>query len=108
MVNIDKLPKSIKYNGNVYFLDLHVTAWNKLCVSYKYEGGPKRAIEKKIERFILSQVVEPGMNWDDIPIIEIPSKVTDIFDVPDYDFAFTYLDVRLKKALRENSVKLYK
>lgn len=108
MVNIDKLPKSIEYNGNVYFLNLHVTAWNKLCVSYKYEGGPKRAIEKKIEYLILSQVVEPDMNIDDVKVIEISSKVTDIFDVPDSDLAFTYLDVRLKKALRENSVKLYK
>jgi len=108
MINIDKLPKSIKYTGALYFLNLHVTAFNKICVCYQYAFSPKEAHERKIEYNILSQVVEPDMKWDDIPIIEIPSKVTDIFDVPDYDSAFTYLDVRLKKALCENIVELYK
>lgn len=108
MVNIDKLPKSIKYNGETYFLDMHVTAFNKLCICYQYAFSPREAHEKKIEYNILSQVVEPDMKLDDIPVIEISSKVTDIFDVPDYDLAFTYLDVRLKKALRENAVELYK
>ena len=59
MINIDSLPKSIERNGEIYTLDMHVTMWNKLCVSYKYSGGPKDATEKKIEYFILSQVVEP-------------------------------------------------
>ena len=49
MVNIDSLPKSIEYNDNVYMLNMHVTAWNKLCICYQYIFGPKDALEKKIE-----------------------------------------------------------
>lgn len=108
MISIDSLPKSIKYNDEIYMLDMHVTAWNKLCISYKYEGGPKRAIEKKIEYFILSQVVEPKMNIDKIKVIEKTSNVEDIFDVPDSELAFDYLSVRLNQALRHNLVELYK
>lgn len=103
MVNIDSLPKSIEYNGNVYMLDLHITAWNKLCVSYKYEGGSKRAIEKKIEYFILSQVVEP-----DCKEIRQTDKVIDIVDVKSWEQAFDVLSARLNTALANGRVKIYK
>ena len=103
MINIDSLPKSIEYNGNVYTLDLHITAWNKLCVSYKYEGGPKRAIEKKIECFIMSQVVEP-----DCKEIEYSDKVTDIVDVWSWELAFSVLSARINTALTDGVVKIYK
>ena len=102
MINIDSLPKSIEYNGNVYMLDLHVTAWNKLCVSYKYEGGSKRAIEKKIEYFILSQVVEPDCvspNYTD--------EITGIVDVKSWEQAFGVLSARLNTALTNERVKIY-
>lgn len=104
MVNIDSLPKSIEYNGNVYMLDLHITAWDKLCVSYKYEGGPKRAIEKKIEYFILSQVVEPDMKKP----INYSDNVTDIIDVPNYQIAFNVLSARVAGALFRNVVTIYR
>ena len=103
MINIDSLPKSIEHNGNVYMLDLHITAWNKLCVSYKYEGGPKRAIEKKIEYFILSQVVEP-----DCKEVRHTDKVIDIVDVRSWDEGFETLSDRVYTALDKGVVKLYK
>lgn len=103
MINIDSLPKSIEYNGNVYMLDLHITAWNKLCVSYKYEGGPKRAIEKKIEYFILSQVVEP-----DCKEVRHTDEVIDIVDVRSWDEGFETLSDRVYTALDNGVVKLYK
>ena len=103
MINVDSLPKSIEYNGNVYMLDLHVTAWNKLCVSYKYEGGSKRALDKKIEYFILSQVVEP-----DCIDRNYPDDVITIVDVKTWQDAFTVLSDRVYAALDKNIVKLYK
>ena len=103
MINIDSLPKSIEYNGNVYMLDLHITAWNKLCVSYKYEGGSKRAIEKKIEYFILSQVVEP-----DCKEIRQTDEVIDIVDVRTWEEAFDTLGSRLYAAIDKGTVKVYK
>ena len=103
MINVDSLPKSIEYNGNVYMLDLHITAWNKLCVSYKYEGGSKRAIEEKIEYFILSQVVEP-----DCKEIRQTDEVIDIVDVRTWEEAFDVLSARLNTALANGRVKIYK
>lgn len=103
MINIDSLPKSIEYNGNVYMLDLHITAWNKLCVSYKYEGGPKDAMEKKIEYFILSQVVEP-----DCKEVRHTDEVVDIVDVRSWDEGFETLSDRVYTALDKGVVKLYK
>ena len=108
MISIDSLPKSIKYNGEVYFLNLHVTAFNKLCICYQYAFSPREAHEKKIEYNILSQVVEPKMNIDEIKVIEKTSNVKDIFDVPDSELAFDYLSARLNQALRYNLVELYK
>ena len=103
MINVDSLPKSIEYNGNVYMLDLHVTAWNKLCVSYKYEGGSARAIQKKIEYFILSQVVEP-----DCKEIRQTDKVIDIVDVRTWEEAFDTLGNRIYAAIDNGAVKVYK
>lgn len=103
MINIDSLPKSIEHNGEVYMLDMHVTMWNKLCVSYKYSGGPKDAMEKKIEYFILSQVVEP-----DCKEIEYSDNVTDIVDVRSWELAFSVLSARINAALTDGTVKIYK
>ena len=103
MVNIDSLPKSIKYNGNLYFLHLGVTAWNKIVVCYQYAFSPREAIEKNIEYSILSQVVEPenvSPNYS--------SNVEDIVDVNSTEMAFNVLSARLNAALSNNSVELYK
>ena len=103
MINIDSLPKSIEHNGEIYMLDMHVTMWNKLCVSYKYSGGPKDAMDKKIEYFILSQVVEPGCKE-----IRQTDEVIDIVDVRTWEEAFDILGSRLYAAIDNGTVKVYK
>lgn len=103
MVNIDSLPKSIEYNGNVYMLNMHVTAWNKLCVCYQYIFGPKDALEKKIEYSILSQVVEP-----DCKEVKQTDEVIDIVDVRTWEKAFDTLASRLYAAIDNGVVKVYK
>lgn len=103
MINVDSLPKSIEYNGNIYMLDLHITAWNKLCVCYQYIFGPKDALDKKIEYSILSQVVEP-----DCKEIRQTDKAIDIVDVRTWEEAFDTLASRLYAAIDNGTVKVYK
>jgi hypothetical protein len=103
MVNIDSLPKSIEYNDNVYVLNMHVTAWNKLCICYQYIFGPKDALEKKIEYSILSQVVEP-----DCKEVRHTDEVIDIVDVKSWDEGFETLSDRVYTALDNGIIKLYK
>ena len=103
MINIDSLPKSIKYNDEVYFLHLGVTAWNKICVCYQYAFSPLEAMEKKIEYSILSQVVEPDCvspNYTD--------EITGIVDVKSWEQAFNVLSARLNTALANEQVKIYR
>ncbi len=103
MVNIDSLPKSIEYNGNVYMLNMHVTAWNKLCICYQYIFGPKDALEKKIEYSILSQVVEP-----DCKEIRHTDEVIDIVDVKTRDEDNETHSDRVYTDLDKGVIKLYK
>jgi len=103
MVNIDSLPKSIKYNGNLYFIHLGVTAWNKILVCYQYAFSCHEAIEKKIEYSILSQVVEP-----DCKGIRLTDDVTDIVDVMTSEEAFNTLESRLYAAIDNGRVEVYK
>ena len=103
MVNIDSLPKSIEYNDNVYMLNMHVTAWNKLCICYQYIFGPKDALEKKIEYSILSQVVEP-----DCKEVRHTDEVIDIVDAKSWDEGFEVLSNRVYTALDKGIIKLYK
>ena len=103
MVNIDSLPKSIDYNGNIYMFDLHITAWNKLCVCYQYIFAPKDALDKKIEYSILSQVVEP-----DCKEVRQTDEVIDIVDVRAWEEAFDTLASRLYAAIDKGTVKVYK
>ena len=61
MVNIETLPRLIKViaTGEWYNLEMHVTAWNKLCVCYKLTD--KWTIDNDKFYHILSNVVEPEM-----------------------------------------------
>ena len=107
MVNVDLLPKAIEYNNNIYMLDLHVTAWNKLCVSYKYEVGSGSFAEcirkdPNFQHFILSQVVEPDCNE-----VRHTDKVTDVVDVRTWEEAFTSLFDRVYAALDKKLIKFY-
>lgn len=103
MINIDSLPKSIKYNGNLYFLHLGVTAWNKIVVCYQYAFSPREALDKNIEYSILSQVVEP-----DCKGIRPTDEVTDIVDVMTSEEAFNTLGIRLYAAIDNGAVEVYK
>lgn len=103
MINIDSLPKSIKYNGNIYFLHLGVTAWNKIVVCYQYAFSPREAMEKKIEYSILAQVVEPNNVSPNYS-----NNVEDIVDVNSTEIAFNVLSTRLNAAVSNNFVELYK
>lgn len=102
MINIDSLPKCIEFNGNWYTLNMHVTAFNKLCTSYKYIGGPMAAHERKIEYNILSQVVEPNMDKN----IVSSNEVTDIVDVPTTEISFEILQNRLNNAIENKIIKV--
>ena len=103
MINIDSLPKCIKYNDEVYFLHLGITAWNKILVCYQYAFGPLEAMEKKIEYSILSQVVE-----SDNVSSNYSNNVEDIVDVNSTEMAFNILSSRITTALSNNIVELYK
>ena len=102
MVNIDKLPKTIEYNGYWYDLHLTITAWGKICVSYALSGGPKEALRLKLNYQILSQVVEPDMNYPS----NYSDDITDIVDVPNSILAFNVLGTRVNQALSKNLVKI--
>jgi hypothetical protein len=103
MINIDSLPKTIKYNGSLYFLHLGVTAWNKIVVCYQYVFSPLEAMKRKIEYSILSQVVEP-----DNVSPNYSNNVEDIVDVRTTELAFNVLSARLNTALANEQVKIYK
>ena len=104
MVNIDSLPKCIEFDGEWYGLNLHVTAFNKLCISYQNMAGPKSALEKNKEYNILSQVVEPNMNYPiNYPKINL---ITSIVDAPNYTLAFNILSSRLNSAISNGDIKV--
>lgn len=103
MVNIENLPVVISVNGDWYALNLHVTAWNKLCVGYRYMGGTKRAIELKKENNIFSSVVEPDMG--DKPIV-YSKDVTHIADVPNIEMGWNVLAARINSALADETIKI--
>ena len=103
MLNIESLPKIISINDDWYELNLHVTFKTRLCVSYKFVGGAKRAMEMKKEYNILSQVVEPDMG--DTPI-NYTDDVYGIVDVPNIDMAWNVLSSRLNHALSNNEIKV--
>ena len=46
---LENLPKNITYKGKPYFLTMHTTFRNHLCIQYQY----------KPEDYILSYVIEP-------------------------------------------------
>lgn len=103
MVNIENLPIVISLNGDLYALNLHVTAWNKLCVGYQYVGSVKRALELKKEYNIFSSVVEPDMG--DKPIV-YSKDVTHITDVPNIKMGWNVLAARINTALADETIKV--
>ena len=93
-VNITDFPKSINYNGKVYFLMLYVTAWDKLCFAYR------DALDKDT---ILSVVVE---HENSVP--NLTENVEDIVDVPNLGTAMFVAHYRLKDAVLNGIVSINK
>ena len=98
MNSIETLPKSVEYDGDVYFLGLHITAWNKYCICY---NGMEKD-EMGVRKTILSVVVEGER--PDMPESKIPNDVTEIADAVDIDDAVritkTRINMNFKPVLR--------
>lgn len=102
MVNIESLPRLIKViaTGKLYNLQMHVTAWNKLCVCYKLID--KWTTENDKIFHILSNVVEPGMGND----VKYSNNIYDIVDVPIIDWAYNTLSTRLNTAIANGEIEV--
>lgn len=99
--DIQKLPKHIMFDGELYTLSMYVTAWGKLAVAYTKCFPTK---DKNEELHIFSQVVEPKHHK--IPIYS--NDIYEIVDVPNLQYAFITLKARLKPAINLGTVKVYK
>ena len=52
--SIETLPRMIEYDGDLYSLEVYVTAWDKLCLSYigwekDEDGGRKKILSVVVE-----------------------------------------------------------
>lgn len=81
-ISIEELPKVIKYNNKYYALNVHITAWGKLCICYK------EFFERRGES-ILSCIVE-----DKTKLVE---NIDDIASSIDFERALTITKLRLQK-----------
>jgi len=99
MNKLEKFPKVIERDGKLYSLDVHITAWNKLCVSYK-TMFKNSTFE---ETYIFSQVVEPEMTKK----VREPEVFNDIIDVPTYSKALSVLNKRIDNALKTEEITIY-
>lgn len=101
-ITIESLPKSIEYGEDIYSLEMHITAWNKICLCYHilFEKDLKK------EWNIFSQVVEPKV----IKKVEMNDFImpTNIVDVPDFNYAVELLKARIDKAIENKVIKIYK
>jgi hypothetical protein len=101
--DIEKLPKSILCNGELYQISLYVTAFDKLAVCYK-KAFPMKQANEIIH--IFTQVVEP--NCRKIPIFS--NDVNEIVDVRSLRQGFLVLKKRVEQALECGGgfIKIYK
>lgn len=81
-ISIEELPKVIKYNNKYYALNVHITAWGKLCISYK------EFFEMQGER-ILSCIVEDKT--------QLVKNIDGIASSIDFERALTITKLRLQK-----------
>ena len=93
--DLEELPKDIVYNGEVYNLEVFVTAWRKWAIAYV------PAFDKMGEK-ILSQVVEPDL----APSLET-NDVTKILDCKTLEDACLMLAWRLIGAKLEGKIIEY-
>lgn len=106
MINIELLPKAIEYNDKHYSLQLHVTAWNKLCVCYKSMFKIDDPFSH--ETMLFSEVVEKQMSKDEVDVEFYRDQLLpgDVADVPDIETAFEILKVRLDASLERKETKI--
>jgi len=71
MNKLELLPKSIDYKGSTFFLQVHVTAWGRLCVCYKELGGDRKILNYVVEKNkseyipdIIEETETSGLNED--------------------------------------------
>lgn len=93
-INITDFPISINYGGDVYFLSVYVTAWNKLCFAYR------NAFDKGVT--ILSEVVE---NENSVPYNT--EDVSEIVDVPNFGTALYVAYSRLVEAIDNGIITIH-
>lgn len=92
MNSIESLPKSLEYKGRTYFLNMHITAWGKYCLSY---AGLEKD-ELGVRKLILSAVVEGERPGE--PENQIPEGVEAIADAVSLDDAVRIVNTRINKA----------
>jgi hypothetical protein len=86
MNTFETLPKSLEYDGDIYFLGVHITAWDKYCIRYKgMEKDPKTGERNTI----LSCVVEGRRRKAE--------NIDDIADAVDFDDAVEITKSRIEK-----------
>lgn len=56
--DIETLPKSIKYNKETYYLNIHISTWNNLVIGY-YTSTPKVLEKKSILVYCVERNKEP-------------------------------------------------
>ena len=97
MVTINDLPKIIEISDEQYNLSLHITAWNKVCVSYK-------SIKDSLNPYILSSVVEEDK------MINIPNDglYSTIVDAPTLDIAIIILYARVYELFNKGYLTIIK
>lgn len=93
---IELLPKEIEVNDKIYGLEMHITAWGKICLCYSNE--------MKLSDYILSQVVESEMTTKP----EFSECMQNVVDVPDLDGAVAMMQMRLNDGLANKTIKIYK
>lgn len=98
MHKIETLPREIKYNGKYYFLNVHITAWGKLCVGYTVLD-----VRVTEDIHILSNVIEEKEN---VIMYFIPKDVTDIMNVTNFDDAVDTLEIRVNDAIKLGQIEL--
>jgi hypothetical protein len=97
MIRIEDLPKVIEYKDKLWSLNVHVTAWNKLCISYHVQ----EEVKPFDTVFLFSEVIEPGMKKH----VLRTDNPEDIVDVKHFPSALNTLKTRLERALETGVVK---
>ena len=110
-VNIlDQLQKDIYVDRSgdkvLYQLDVHVTAFGKLCIGYKRAFKNDKEDPLNPDHFILSQVVEPKMEPRTYDLNEVgDSAVTRIYDVIDAEQGVRLLLARIAKGVTRKEIE---